>query len=220
MNLPTLLQCQELFEKYKVPAGTVKIHCETVNKVAVFLAQELVKRKYPLRPEIIKPFSLLHDFMKVVVLERLTNPPYNYKPTEEEVQMHQKLREKYKGLSETKVAYLILKEKYPEFAALFLELDELTRNPRAPVREETKFIHYVDWRVMGNSIVPLQERMAYIWQRYGPWIRKQGIDWEASRQEQRAYEAKIFKLLPYQPEELGREFSKWEESSKRQNYGR
>ncbi len=211
MNLPTLPQCHELFEQYQVP-GTVREHCKTVHQIAAFLAQELLKQGYPLRLEIIKPFSLLHDFMKAVVLERLTDPPYNYKPSAEEVQMHQILRKQYAGKSETEVAYLLLKEKWPEFAALFLELDELTKNPRAPVREETKFVHYVDWRVMGNSIVPLKERMAYIWERYGRWIKQQNIDWEASKQEQREYEAKIFKLLQYKPEDLKQEFSRREEA--------
>ena len=202
MKLPSLPHCQELFEQYKVP-GTVKEHCHTVHKVAVFLAQELVKRGYLLQLEIVKPFSLLHDFMKAVVLERLTDPPYNYKPTTEELQMHRQLREQYKGLSETKVAHLLLKEEFPEFAQLFLELDELTRNPHAAVSEETKFIHYVDWRVLGNKVVPLSVRLEYIYDKYGPWIKKKNIDWEATKQEQFDYERKIFNCLPFKAEELG-----------------
>ncbi len=119
MKTPTPSDCDELFNQYKVP-GTVKEHCKTVHTVATFLAEELVKKKYPLRLEVVKPFSLLHDFMKVVVLERLTDPPYNYSPTPEEVIMHQKLRQQYQGMSETKVACLILKDNFPKFAQLFL----------------------------------------------------------------------------------------------------
>lgn len=202
MKLPSLTYCQALFEQYQVP-GTVKEHCNTVHWVAVFLAEELVKKKYPLRLEIVKPFSLLHDFMKAVVLERLTDPPYNYRPTTEEIEMHQKLREKYKGLSETKVAHLLLQEQFPEFAQLFLELDELTRDPHAQVSEETKFIHYVDWRVLGNKVVSLTKRMEYIYGRYGHWIQKKNINWEAAQQEQYDYERKIFNCLPFKAEELG-----------------
>lgn len=202
MNLPTLPHCQALFEQYQVP-GTVKEHCHTVHLVAVFLAQELVQKKYPLRLEIIKPFSLLHDFMKAVVLERLTDPPYNYKPTAEEMHLHQKLREQYQGLSETKVAHLLLQDEFPEFAQLFLELDELTRNPHASVSEEARFIHYIDWRVLGNKVVLLQQRMEYIYNRYGNWIKKKNIDWEAAKQEQFDYERKIFNCLPFTAEELG-----------------
>ncbi|MEK6950632.1 MAG: hypothetical protein AABX13_02820 [Nanoarchaeota archaeon] len=202
MNLPTISQCSELFDQYNVP-GTVRIHCETVHKVAVALAEQLLAKSYPLDLNIIKPFSLLHDFMKAVVLERLDQPPYNYTPTAEEIKRHHQLRQQYAGKSETYVAYLILKEKYPEFAQLFLELEDLTRNPLAKVHEETKFIHYVDWRVLGNRVVPLNERMKYIYQRYGKWIRRNKIDWPASRKEQQDYERKIFKLLPYKAEELG-----------------
>lgn len=213
MNLPTLPHCQELFAKYKVP-GTVKEHCITVHQVATFLAEELAKKKYPLHLEIVKPFSLLHDFMKAVVLERLTDPPYNYQPTKEEMEMHQALREEYKGLSETKVAHLLLKDEFPEFAALFLELDELTRNPHAQVNEEARFIHYVDWRVLGNKVVPLKERMDYIYDKYGHWIQKKNIDWETAKQEQYAYEHKIFNCLPFQAEELG------EKMERKKNHGR
>jgi hypothetical protein len=201
MKLPALQQCYELFERYKVP-GTVRVHCQTVHTVAISLAEQLLAAGYPLNLEIIKPFSLLHDFMKAVVLDRLDQPPYNYTPTVEEIKRHHQLRQQYAGKSETYVAYLILKEKYPEFAQLFLELEELTRYPLAKVHEETKFIHYVDWRVLGNKVVPLNERMKYIYQRYGKWIRQQKIDWPASRREQQDYERKIFKLLPYQAEEL------------------
>ena len=202
MNLPTLSHCHELFEQYHVP-GTVREHCNTVHQVATFLAQELIKKKYPIRLEIVKPFSLLHDFMKAVVLERLTDPPYNYKPTPEELEMHQRLREQYKGLSETKVAHLLLKEEFPEFAQLFLELDELTRNPHAQVSEEARFIHYVDWRVLGNKVVPLATRLEYIYDRYGHWIQKKNIDWEAAKQEQFDYERKIFNYLDFEAQQLG-----------------
>ena len=202
MNLPTLSHCHELFEQYHVP-GTVREHCNTVHQVATFLAQELIKKKYPIRLEIVKPFSLLHDFMKAVVLERLTDPPYNYKPTPEELETHQRLREQYKGLSETKVAHLLLKEEFPEFAQLFLESDELTRNPHAQVSEEARFIHYVDWRVLGNKVVPLATRLEYIYDRYGHWIQKKNIDWEATKQEQFDYERKIFNYLDFEAQQLG-----------------
>ena len=201
MILPTLSDCHALFTQYQVP-GTVRVHCQTVHTVAVFLAEKLTEQDYLLDLKVIHSFSLLHDFMKAVVLERLDGPPYNYMPTPAEVQMHQKLRQQYAGKSETYVAYLILKEKYPEFAQLFLELDELTQNPHRLVHEETKFIHYVDWRVLGNKVVPLSERMVYIYQRYGTWIEKKKIDWEATKQEQQEYERKIFNQLPFEPQEL------------------
>ena len=206
MKTPSFPECHELFEQYKVPK-TVQIHCQTVHKTAVFVAEKLVKKGYPLRLDIIKPFSLLHDFMKAVVLERLDSPPYNYTPTKEEMEMHQKMRNQYVGKSETYVAHLILKEKYPEFARLFLELDTLTHNPSAAVSEETKFIHYVDWRILGNKVVSLAERMDYIYGRYGKWIIKNNIDWNASKQEQFDYEQKLFKHLPFKPDELGEQMN-------------
>ena len=201
MKTPTLAQCYALFDQYQVP-GTVRAHCNAVFRVASVLGEELVKSEYSLNLEIVKPFALLHDFMKAVVLERLTDAPYNYTPTAAEASMHQRLRQQYLGKSETFAAYSILRENYPEFAALFLELDELTRNPDALVCEETKFIHYVDWRVLGNKIVPLQERIEYIFQKYGKWITQKNINWKKAQQEQFDYEQQIFKHLPFTAEEL------------------
>ncbi len=206
MKLPSIEECNELFEEYKVP-GTIREHCKAVHTVAIFLTQELIKNDYPLDIKVVEPFSYLHDFMKAVVLENLTDPFYNYHPTKEEVEMHQKLRFKYEGLSETFVTYLILKEKYPEFAKLFLELDQLTQNPQAQVREESKFIHYVDWRILSNKIVSLKERMDYIHQRYGDWMKKKKINWEKTKEEQYAYEQKLFKNLPFLPLQLSEKIS-------------
>ncbi len=158
MNYPSIQECRGLFEEYKVP-GTIKAHCEAVHKVAMFIAEELVKNKlnneFKINVELISSFSLLHDFMKAVVLERLDDAPYFYTPTLEEREMHHQLRQKFAGMSETKASFLILKDKYPQFAALFLELDELTRNPKARTSDEARLVHYVDWRILGNKIVPL-----------------------------------------------------------------
>ena len=59
--------------------------------------------------------------------------------------------------------------------------------------------------VLGNKIVPLQERIEYIFKKYGKWIQKNNIDWEATQQEQFDYEQQIFKHLPFTPEELARQ---------------
>ena len=127
------------------------------------------------------------------------------KATKEEIEMHEALRAKYTGHSETYVTNLLLKEKYPEFAQLFLELDEVTAHPHASVCEETKFIHYVDWRVLGNKVVPLKQRMEYIYDRYKQWIAKKGINWKEAQQEQYDYEKKIFQHLSYPADELDKD---------------
>ena len=69
----------------------------------------------------------------------------------------------------------------------FLELDEITRNPHAQVCEETRFIHYIDWRILENKIVPMQQRIEYIYEKYGPWLRQQNINWPEMKQEQFQY---------------------------------
>src|SRR3989338_528070 len=202
MNLPTPQQCEQLFVEYKVPRDTIYAHCQAVQKVAMFLAENLIKQGYPLHIVIVRPLALLHDFMKVVVLERLLPPLYPHHTLPEETAMHQQIRKRFKGKSETYAAYTILKEKYPEFALLFLGLDKLTRNPAAIVPEEVHFIHYVDWRVLETRIVSMGERLTYIWNRYHHWMEENQIDWEATKEKQFQYEQKIFNHLAFLPAQL------------------
>lgn len=205
MNYPSIEECRGLFEEYKVP-NTIKTHCEAVHKVATFMAEELAKNKlnheFKINVQLISSFSLLHDFMKAVVLEKLGDAPYFYTPTLEEREMHHQLRQKFVGMSETKASFLILKDKYPQFAALFLELDELTRNPKAQTSDEARLVHYVDWRILGNKIVPLQERMKYIYERYKSWIIKNNLNWNEIVTDQQEYEHKLFNQLPFKSDEL------------------
>ncbi len=206
MNYPSLQECRGLFEEYKV-IGTIKTHCETVHKVTTFMAEELnnnrLQHGFKIDANLVSSFSLLHDFMKAVVLERLGDAPYFYTPTLDEREMHQQLRQKFAGMSETKASFLILKDKYPQFAKLFLELDELTRNPKAQTSDEARLVHYVDWRILGNKIVPLQERMKYIYNRYKEWILKNNLEWDELVKEQQEYEHKLFNQLPFKPDKLG-----------------
>ncbi|MBI4980761.1 hypothetical protein HZC30_04370 [Candidatus Woesearchaeota archaeon] len=205
MNYPSLQECRGLFEEYKVP-GTVKTHCEAVHKAATFIAEELAKSRpapgFKIDVELVSSFSLLHDFMKAVVLERLGDAPYYYTPTVEEKEMHQQLRQRFAGKSETKAAFLLLNKKYPQFAALFLELDELTRNPNAAASDEARLVHYIDWRILGNKIVPLQERMKYIYQKYKEWIIKNNLNWPEMVKDQEEYERKLFNQLPFNSDDL------------------
>ncbi len=201
MRLPTKEECEKLFEQYKVPAH-IRKHCQCVSAVATFLAQKLKEQRQQIDIHVVEQLALLHDFMKAVVLERLDDPPYNYRPTAEEKAMHAALREKYQGLSETKVAYELLKEKFPEFARLFLALSTVTHDPAAEVPEEARLVHYADWRVMGEEIVPLARRMEYIRKKYSEWIKKKNIDWEAAVMQQQAFENKIFNVLNFEPAEL------------------
>ena len=202
MKLPTLKKCQDLFTKYKVPKN-IYAHCQKVSETSTFLAQQLIKNNYPLDLKIVQRLSLLHDLLKVVYLPELTYySPANYTPTAEEIAMHQQLRQQFPNTNEVHAAYLIFKDDYPEFARFFLELEEITKHPQAPASKETHLVHYVDYRVMNNDIVMLDERMAKSYLRYQHFIQQNNLDWSQLKKLIYEYEHNLFKHLDFKPEEL------------------
>ncbi|MEZ4525212.1 MAG: HDIG domain-containing protein [Desulfobacterales bacterium] len=114
----------------------------------------------------------------------------------------------------TKTRSLKTGERHAETGAQFLrehgypEVGELVRQHvrldhfdfRSSVNE-AEIVNYADKRVMHDRIVPLQERMEYIMQRYGtsPELQLRLVQiW----QEAKAQERKIFTHIPFAPEEL------------------
>lgn len=201
MNHPTLKQCHGLFSYYQVPSP-IRLHCQKVSQVATFLAQELNKNNYPLNTKIVQRLSLLHDLLKVVVLENVDYPPMNFIANDLEIAMHKKLKQQFPNTNEVRAAYLIFKDEYPEFAQLFLELEEVTKNPTADISAETHLVHYTDYRIMNNEILLLDERMSQLYHRYEHFIKKKNLDWGEIKKILKEYEQNIFKHLDFKPEEL------------------
>src|SRR3989344_1036796 len=199
MNLPSLKQCHDLFSYYQVPSP-IRLHCQTVSQVATFLAQQLNKNNFSINIEIVQRLSLLHDLLKVVVLENLDYPPMNFIANELEIAMHKKLKQQFPHTNEVRAAHLIFKNEYPEFAQLFLELEEFTKNPTANISAETHLVHYTDYRIMNNEILLLDERMSQLYNRYEHFIKKKNIDWGKVKKILWEYEQNIFKHLYFKPE--------------------
>ncbi|MEK6900558.1 MAG: HD domain-containing protein [Nanoarchaeota archaeon] len=195
MKLPTEKQCLDYFDEYVVPHNIFK-HCLAVREVAVFLAKELQKKNIPIDVEQVSRMALLHDLFKVVALDLLQpNKFHKYQFNEKEIAMWKKLREKYKGMYETEVAYEILKDDFPEFAVAL-------KNTSNPYNEhktwEERLVHYADWRVFQKKVVSLSERLAYLTERYP----RSNEAWEKYRDAVLADETLIFTNLKFQPDEV------------------
>ena len=140
--------------------------------------------------------SLSHDLFKVVSLRALEpNKFHKYQFSAEEIAAWKSLREKYPGKHEGEVAYEIFKDEYPEFAVSL-------KNVSSPHHEnpswEELIVHYADWRVFQEKIVPLSQRLAYLRQQYP----RSDEAWNSYEKKIRQIETKIFSNLSLDPERL------------------
>lgn len=196
MNLPTEEQCLNYFDEFKVPRN-IKNHCLKVREVAVFLARELQKKGIPVNVSFVSSLAFFHDMFKFVALEEpeLSSRFHEYIFSEEEIKMRNVLRKKYPNKYECEVAHDLLKDRYPELALSLLKVS----NPKEENRTwEELLVYYADWRVFQEKVVPLEERCAYLRQRYP----RQGDEWEKYMEKIKKKEEEIFKLINLNPAEL------------------
>ena len=194
--LPSPSQCLDFFEQYQVPRN-IKEHCLAVQKVAVFLAEQLLTAGISLNLELVRAGSLLHDLFKAVSIQDTKSDKWNRRKfTEEEEAMREELRKKYAGKFENEIAFDIFKDRYPELALVLKNEGDPYRRERT---WEESLIHYADYRIFQDTVVSLESRFAYFREAYPA---KEGF-WEEYLAYCKREEEKIFEHLPFSPEELG-----------------
>lgn len=163
MKLPTEQQCQSYFTTYVVP-GNINSHCHKVREVADFIARAAQQSGVRVNRKLVSCLALMHDLFKVVSLPELApNKFHSYSFSEKEKAMWKTLREKYPLMHEGDVAYDVFKDEFPEMAAALRNIsDPYHQNPTA----EEIIVKYADMRVFQNKVISLQERLAYLQERY------------------------------------------------------
>ena len=204
MKLPSKQYSEELFDKYKVPSN-IRVHCKKVNQVAVFLAKKMQEKGEKIDIDLVDRLSLLHDLMKAVALKKLDkNPLFKCNPTEEEMAMWHKLKQQFRNMHETKITSFILKNDYPEFAKC-IENEGNSAIFTSKKRIEEQLVHYSDWRVFVDEIIPLQQRIDDLFKRYNEKIMQRGIElWQKRVEDELIVEKQIFKNLDIHPEDLNK----------------
>lgn len=201
MKLPTRDECISYFEKYKVPCN-IKEHCIKVEQVSIFLAENLKEAGVEISVELVGRVALLHDIFKMVTITDFGSGPHKDAGiTSEQIEFWQKMQIKFPNMYEGDMAFVIFKETYPVLAKSIKnagnpKLDEYTI--------EEGVVHYADWRVFQNAIIPLQERLNYLQQHYP---REKSI-WDAYVDKIQKLEARIFKQIPFEATELNNKISK------------
>lgn len=177
-RVPTNDQCYGLLRRYDVPDHIIQ-HSEMVCKVAVFLGNKLNKQGEDLSIPEIEAAALLHDMTKME----------GFKTGQNHAKTCRKLLAKlgFKRIGEIVGEHVKLRE---------------GRNSQ-PLSEE-EVINYSDKRVMHTRVVPLAERFADLWERYGA----RGLDEDTAKRivqlEHETYELehKIFSQLDFTPKEM------------------
>ena len=201
MNLPTEQECLNYFKEYVVPRN-IHEHCLKVHNVASFLAQELKKKGVDVNVDLVNCTALLHDLFKAVTFKELKpNRFHNYEFSKEEIAMWKLLREKYSGMYENEIAYLVFKDKYPELALAIKN----SGDPEIKTHSwEELIVHYSDWRVFRGEVVLLDKRLAYLKENYS----KDEKRWDNYIIKIKELEQKIFEKLDFSAAELVKEITK------------
>ena len=203
MNLPSYEEGIALFRKYTVPTN-IQEHCEKVCEIATFLAEKLKAKGVPINVELTRIGALFHDWMKAVTLEDFNSLiRFGHTPTPEEIKAWEKLRERFKDKRECEIASELLKDTYPELAHLLFNLGNSTwyNKPLDERRWEIKVIHYADWRVLGTTVIPLQQRVDDLFKRYNHKIMKKGVDkWNKAVKTEFQHEKEICEVTGIKPE--------------------
>ena len=175
IKIPTKAQCYQMISKMKMMDHIV-VHSLQVCRVATFLTEHLNKQHYRLNFDLIQSAALLHDITKT----------RSFKTRED----HALTGGEY--LSD---------RGYPEIGDLVRQHVRLDEYPSPVTLGEVEIINYADKRVLHDRVVSLEERLAYILEKYGKIAEhRQRIRqlWEKTKE----MEAEIFRTLTFSPDDL------------------
>jgi putative nucleotidyltransferase with HDIG domain len=159
----------------------IRNHSTLVCEVALVLTDGLIAAGIDVNRKLVRASALLHDITK----------PRSFKTGENHAQ--------------TGGRYLA-ELGYPEVGDIVRQHVMLDHYFAAPAPDEAEVVNYADKRVLHDKVVPLDERMAYILNRYAKTRARQDLLkqlWEQTR----LLERRLFSHLKFTPDILGRRLS-------------
>lgn len=197
-NILAKKQKLELLREY-LPENIVQ-HCIKVNRVAVFLGKQLMKKGIEIDIKTLDTASLFHDIARVIDINDFTEERFKDNP-KSKIEFWKKLRENYKGKNHEIAGAEILREK-----RMHKEADLLLKHGYHQIDNlntwEEKIICYSDKRVKHDKIVNLKERLEDLTARYAKGVlnkKNQEIHQKLFKLEQ-----EIFNNLEVKPEDINK----------------
>jgi putative nucleotidyltransferase with HDIG domain len=151
-------------------------HSVRVCQVATLLAEQLVKVNVSLNGKLVQAAAMLHDITKTRSIQT--------------------------GEMHASTGACVLQDLgYPEVAGIIEQHVILDSYSFAAPPTEAEIVNYADKRVLHDRVVPLQDRLEYILERYGKdEERRQKIRFMWQKTEK--LESKLFSRLPIRPKTL------------------
>jgi len=181
MKIPSPEECYRIMIGMSMPDHIVA-HSFQVCRVAVLLTRSRAAVNGALHLGLVEASALLHDITKSRSFQT---------------------GEDHASTGEAYLAEL----GYPAVAEIIGQHVLLNAYFVSEAVSEAEIVNYADKRVVHDRIVPLDERIAYLLERYGteePWRRRILINAEKSRE----MESRIFSGLPFTPLEVERRIAR------------
>jgi putative nucleotidyltransferase with HDIG domain len=157
----------------------IKAHSIVVERIASLMARGLREAGEKLSLDLVTAGALMHDIAKT----RSLKTKENHSATGSEICIENHLEE----IADIVAEHVVLKSFSRE----------------GPVLEK-EIVYYADKRVNHNTIVSLEERLAYLIRQYGKGdqrlIQRMGKNFDLCKQ----VESKLFAKLPFAPEDVAR----------------
>jgi putative nucleotidyltransferase with HDIG domain len=177
MQIPSAMRCYQLISEMKMLEHIVD-HSVQVCRVSIFLVDHMKTEKIIINRELVQASALLHDITKT----RSFGTKENHVITG---------------------ARFLSQRGYQEVGSIVKQHVRLKGYFFSEMPTEAEIVNYADKRVLHDTIVSLSERMNYILERYGKEpVAQKRIRWLWEKSE--ALEEKLFKNLPFYPDEIER----------------
>jgi len=177
MQIPSKQQCLSLIRQMNM-LDHIVAHSFQVCRVAIFLVDHMGSGQTSMSRNLVQAAALLHDITKT----RSFCTRENHALTG---------------------AQFLSDQGFPEVGCIIEQHVRLDSYALSDFPTEAEVVNYADKRVLHDRIVSLKERMEYILEKYakGPEYRKRLL-WLWGKTED--LEARLFRYVPFRPEELGR----------------
>jgi uncharacterized protein len=175
LRVPAHIECLDLLVTMDMPAH-IQDHSRMVCRIALMLADGLIAAGVPINRELVMASALLHDITK----------PRSFATGENHAQ--------------TGGEYLSALG-FPEVGDIVRQHVVLDRYFSAAEPSEAEIVNYADKRVLHDKVVALDDRMAYILERYAKTPERRVLLqklWDQSRM----LEARLFAHLAFTPDGL------------------
>jgi uncharacterized protein len=176
--IPSIQECFQLMDTYRM-LDNIRAHSVVVAKVARLIAQDLREADIDISVQIATAGALLHDIGKT--------------PSLRSGQDHSEIGRQ-----------ICLNNHLDEIAAIVAEHVRLKDYALAGNYSEKEIVFYADKRVKDDQIVSLNERLAYILDRYSRGREQLSRAIKENFSLCRQVQEKLFRKLPFSPEALPR----------------